>query len=490
MKKKPNIVLIMTDNQPPELLGCYGNEEVKTPHIDRLAQQGIKATNAFCTNAMCSPCRASVLTGLMPSQHGIHSWLDDREMNNWPDQWNALAGVDTLPEILQQNGYQTALIGKYHLGVPEKPQNGFVHWVTFPHGHTVNFWNNRVIDNDETYTYEGHTVDFFTEKAVSYLEQRDVAEDEPFFLFLSYNAPYGHWPSVRGEPKNRFADLYRDCPATSVPRVGISREAIEHYVVKREASGGGLDFSAALMQMNDLPTLRNYFSQMSLVDDGVGQVMAALDRNGLDQDTLVIYTCDHGFSLGSNGFWGHGISTWPANTHRAAFQIPLLIRHTEQIAPNQESAELISQIDLFPTLLDYADIERPEGWNSPALSLMERLQDKPYTGHDMIFMEQEETRSVRTSEWLLMTRFAGSPTYDFQDELYDLVNDPGETVNLATAPAYQDIVGELRQQIEQFFGRYADPRYDLWHGGAAKGSSHKPWLWQECWGKEWDHVFE
>ncbi len=104
-------------------------------------------------------------------------------------------------------------------------------------------------------------------------------------------------------------------------------------------------------------------------------------------------------------------------------------------------------------------------------------------------MEQEETRSVRTDRWLLMTRFQGSQTHVFHDELYDVLNDPGEAINLALDPAYAAIVDELRDKIACFFSQHADPRYDLWRGGAAKASSHKPWLWQESWGEAWQHVF-
>ncbi|NKQ34644.1 MAG: sulfatase-like hydrolase/transferase [Chloroflexi bacterium] len=192
----PNILFIMTDNQPAELLGCYGNEEIHTPHLDRLAAQGIRFDNATCVNGMCSPCRASVLTGLMPSQHGIHTWLDDRLMDSWPPEWNGIAEFAALPELLRQNGYRTALIGKYHVGAPFAPQNGFEHWVTFPYGHTRSFWGNEIIENGRTHTYPGHSVDCFTEKAVEYIQHYDA--DAPFFLFLTYNAPYGHWPAIQG----------------------------------------------------------------------------------------------------------------------------------------------------------------------------------------------------------------------------------------------------------------------------------------------------
>ncbi|MHA1567484.1 MAG: sulfatase-like hydrolase/transferase, partial [Alphaproteobacteria bacterium] len=207
-RKSPNILMFMSDNQPADLLGCYGNDEIHTPHLDALSKAGIRFDNAFCVNAMCSPCRASVLTGLMPSQHGIHTWLHDGVMAGWPDKWNAIGSFRSFPVILKEHGYQTALIGKYHLGSPFEPQNGFDHWVTFPHGHTRDFYNNTVIDGDERYVYEGHTVDYFTDKSVEFLDAYDNAGDAPFFLFVPYNAPYGHWPAVKGRAKNRFAQLY------------------------------------------------------------------------------------------------------------------------------------------------------------------------------------------------------------------------------------------------------------------------------------------
>ena len=195
-KKQPNILLIMSDNHPAELLGCYGNDEIHTPNLDRLARQGTRFNNAFCVNGMCSPCRASALTGLMPSQHGIHTWLDDRIMNRWPPRWNAIAEFTTLPEILRADDYQTALIGKYHLGAPFAPQNGFECWITFPYGHTRNFWNNTVIENDRQYTYPGHLVDYFTDKAVEYIQAHDPNSGSPFFLFLTF--ANGHPPSLTG----------------------------------------------------------------------------------------------------------------------------------------------------------------------------------------------------------------------------------------------------------------------------------------------------
>jgi arylsulfatase A-like enzyme len=128
--KQPNIILIFVDNQPADMMGCSGNDEIHTPNLDVLAAKGMRFDQAYCPNAMCSPCRASVLTGLIPSQHGIHTWLDDSKMDAWPKGWNALAEFDTLPERLIRAGYDTALVGKYHLGFPDVPQNDFSYWVT------------------------------------------------------------------------------------------------------------------------------------------------------------------------------------------------------------------------------------------------------------------------------------------------------------------------------------------------------------------------
>ena len=489
-EKRPNILLIMSDNHMAELLGCYGNDEIFSPNLDQLAQQGIQFDNAYCVNAMCSPCRASVLTGLMPSQHGIHTWLDDRIMDQWPAKWNAVGEFVTLPEILKANGYETALIGKYHLGDPSAAQNGFEHWVTFPLGHTRSFWNNSVIENGTVYTYPGHTVDYFTEQAVDYVRGHDASAERPFFLFLTYNAPYGHWPSVQGRARNRFAGLYEQCEMKSIPREGVSKQAIERFLLRRYATGGGIDYSAHLRMPNDLTTLRNYFSQMTMMDDGVGRVLEALNQQGLDEDTLVIYTCDHGFSLGHNGYWGHGQATWPANAHRASYHIPLLVRHSGQIAARQKNNRMISQIDLFDTILDYAGISEAAGnGQSSSRNFTPMLRGEALEREDEVFIEQEEVRAIRTLQWLYMKRFKGSQTYPFEDELYDLARDPEEKHNIIAEEGYAIVARSLSERIDTFFQQYSVPAYDLWEGGSTKSNSDKPWLWQDAWGQEWKPVF-
>ncbi len=479
MKKHPNILLIMTDNQPAELLGCYGNTECRTPHIDALAADGFRFDNAFCVNGMCSPCRASVMTALMPSQHGIHTWIDDRKRESWPDNWNAIAEFDTLPEILARHGYLTALIGKYHMGAPEKAQNGFQHWVTDPHGHVTDFWGRTYIDNGTLETYPGHSVDFYTEKAIEFLRGA-AAGSRPFFAFLPYNAPYGHWPALKGRARNRFRDLYDDTGMYSIPREGLHENAIARFLRKVADSHGGVDHSTELRAPNDLETLRNYFSEMTMVDDGVGRVIDALRALDIYDDTIVVYTTDHGFSLGHHGIWGHSQATLPAHAHRESFSIPLIVRQGENLKKGH-SEELVSQIDLLPSLLDLADLpafELPA--NCTGRNFAGALTNGPYQPRDAVFLEQEETRAMRTANWLYKHRFPGAPRPPFADELYDLAADPGERRDLSREAAYEDQCAQLRRRLVDYFDGCADPRYDLWSGGTAKSGSDKQWLWDEA----------
>ena len=128
------------------------------------------------------------MTGLMPSQHGVHSWLDDEQLRKWPAGWSAVAEYRSLPLTLKNRGYETAMIGKWHLGKPDQPSLGFEHWLTFTDGHTADFWDNEVIDNGEKYRLTGqHLVDFFTAKAIEYLERRNA--EKPFYLQLNYDGP-------------------------------------------------------------------------------------------------------------------------------------------------------------------------------------------------------------------------------------------------------------------------------------------------------------
>ena len=484
---KPNIVLIFTDNQQASTLGCYGNKEIHTPHLNALANEGMVFDNAFCPNAFCSPCRASLMTGLMPSQHGIHSWLDDRRAGDWPGDWHALTGRATLPEQLNQAGYNTALIGKYHLGQPTSPMPGFDHWVTMEDGHVRSFYRNQITENGESYFHEGHSVDFFTDKALTFLQQQKSA-DQPFFLYLPFPAPYGHWPATREADRCRHSARYDDCAIDSIPRQGLSKAAVDGFLMRNKYSDAALDFSMLLRAPNDLATLRNYYAQISMVDEGVGRIVEELDRLGMGDDTIVIFTADHGLSMGHHGFWGHGAATMPSNLHLAAHSVPLIVRQRGKVAAGTRSSAMVSNMDLYATVLDAAGIDADNA--TPSRSLTELLSGHATTHEDdAVYSEQEETRVVRTQRWAYFQRFSHANGPEFGDELYDVQADPEETVNLIDDPKHAEIVTELRGKLAAFFQKNSVPEANLWQGGKPIQNSARIEYWKKVWGDDWTPVF-
>ena len=482
----PNIILIMSDNQSADFLGTYGNSEVYTPALNALAQNGLLFRNAYCVNAMCSPCRASVLTGLMPSAHGIHTWLDDGLEDHWPEKWNAIGEFESLPDRLRAAGYQTALIGKYHLGKAWQPPSSFDHWVTFPHGHTVSFYGNRMIENDKNFVHEGHSVDFFTERTIAFLEAQ-ASSAAPFFAFVPYNGPYGHWPAIRGKAANAFADLYDQTPLNSVPREGLSQSVIDRYTSRVLEVGAHPHerFAGPLKLPNDTDSLKNYFAQTSLIDSGVGRIVATLKTLEMDQNTLVIYTSDHGFSLGNHGIWGHGLAAWPSSMHRPSYNIPLIISGCG--VAHSETPALVSQLDLPNTILSFAGLPLLEGDLTDSLPL--DLAGPLASHRDAIFIEQEETRAIRTNAYLYVERFTVDGFDGLEPEMYDLVNDPDERTNIVNMPAVEDIQTRLAYQLHAYFETVSAPTRDLWRGGRPKSNiSHKA-FWQTAWGEDWNCDF-
>ncbi len=461
---QPNVVLIVSDNQSHSLLGTYGNPTIKTPNIDRLADNGMQFNLAFAVNGVCSPTRATLLTGLMPSQTGIHVALpSDIDVPGW-------AGIEefrSLPQTLSEAGYQTALVGKYHLGMPQTPQIGFNYWVTFPSGHTTTFYDQTVIDNGREYQVAEHLTDFWTKKAVEFLHQQDAGK--PFFLYLSYNGPYNLPPTVTMEPRNRHAAYYTEnTPA-------MPQESIHPYL-KNWAQGGrgpsnlmvkeGTTAWTAIEALNNKTAMINAGSETAMVDDGVGTVMRTLEELGLEKDTLVIYTSDQGASYGHNGLFGNTSWSFPFTAQNINMQIPLIASHPGSIPAGKQSSDIINQFDIFPTLLDYLGMGDKEIANSPGRSFKPILKGKEVEDWgDAAFFEFVTIRVIRTKKWKYMKRLDDEEP----DTLFDLQNDPGEKKNLVDDPAYTAVRNELDKRLTAFFSKYSDSKYNVWEGGSAKG---------------------
>lgn len=458
----PNIVFIVSDNQSQSLLGTYGNSTIRTPNIDRLAAEGIQFNHAFSVNGVCSPTRAALMTGLLPSQTGVHVALPtDVDVADW----SAIEEFRNLPQTLSKAGYRTALVGKYHLGAYEKPQLGFDFWVTFPGGHTTTFYDEVVIDNGETYRSPEHLTDFWTRRAVDFIEQQ--SKGRPFFLLLTYNGPYMLPPTVTMQPKNRHADYYlRHTPA--FPQEPV-HPYLQNWAMGRDPSGlmlrEGTTAWTAISALNNSTAMVNTAAETAMVDDGVGTVLDALKSNGLDENTLVIYTSDQGASYGHHGLWGNTSWSFPFTAYNINMQVPLIFRHLGRIPGGIENDRIINQVDILPTLLDYIGLGDIAIANSPGRSFAAMLAGDEIDWDDTAFFEFVTVRVIETPEWKYLRRFPPSDPR----ELYDLQADAGETRNLIDSPAHADIVAALDARLAAYFEQYADPQYDLWNGGTAKG---------------------
>ena len=446
-----------------------------------MPEEGIQFNRSFAVNSLCSPTRATLMTGLMPSQHGIHSWLDDELLDTWPKTWSAVAEFRTLPLTLKNRGFQTALIGKWHLGQPWKPSIGYQHWITFTDGHTVDFWDNTVIDNDKTYKVENkHIVDFFTEKAVEYIEKYDG--EKPFYLQLNYDGPYTNPPTNMGPARNRFYKEYEGKDFPSFPRTAYHPNLVEQLIDSANTSPFFINkLRQGLAMHNDPATMANVASQNTLVDDGIGKVMAALKDRGLDKNTIVVLTSDQGNFYGQHGLWQHAIVTKPASMYETAMHVPLIVRHTDFIPAGQKSDALIGQYDVPVTLLDYLGFGDVQLENSPGKSFVPLLEGKQIEWQDAVFAEQEETRVIRTVRYSYWKRLRTTG----ENVLFDLEKDPGENNNVASLPEYAETVAILDKKLTDFFSLYSDSEYDLWSGGVAKGSVDRPEVYRKLYGQDW-----
>ncbi|MDF1756401.1 MAG: sulfatase-like hydrolase/transferase [Verrucomicrobiales bacterium] len=452
-KEKPNVVFILTDNHGAWTLGCYGNEDIKTPNLDRMAAEGMQFMRGMASNPVCSPTRATYLTGLMPSQHGIHSFLDGKYMMG-DEAYYALEEFETLPEILHSEGYVCGLSGKWHLGDNMNPQDGFTYWATMPRGGTGNLYTDPVILDGKLHKNSPkYMTDLWTERGIDFIEQNKDGE-KPFFLYLAYNGPYCLSRLLLRPGKNRWADYYADKSMLSFPRD-----------TQHPWQYSNLDYH------NNIVSMRRVAEEVSGVDDGVGEILETLKKHGLDENTLVIFAGDQGWMGGQNGFFGMGDHTRPMAAHDMMMQVPFLFRHPGGIKPAKSDA-MVTNYDFLPSVLDYVGLKEriPKEANLPGRNFAPLLRGDSVDWPTEMYYEMESCRSVRTEKWKYVER--RSP--DGPGELYDMEIDPMERFNLYGQKAYQEIQAELAEQLIQFFDQYADPKYDIWNGGGSKARRHHP----------------
>ena len=452
MSDLPNLIFILTDNQSDWTLGCYGNREIQTPNIDRLARDGKVLENAFAVNPVCSPNRATFLTGLMPSSHGVHSWLGlekpDSQMG--PDAYCTIGEFETLPALLAGRGYDCGMVGKWHLGNSFAPQLGFDYWYAKPMGHTKSFYDAEAIWNGKVQIEPGYYTDAIANHAIDFLDSHHsgARTDQPFFLYLGFNGPYGLDDDLRTGHRNRWTSYYEDKALTCFPRLPT------HPWLKQN-----LDL------LGSETAIRGYAAAISGVDDATGAVLKKLEELGEAENTIVIYTSDQGLCAGHHGFWGMGDHSRPRHMAEENLHIPMIVRHPRRISPGTWAGHTCTY-DLYPTLVEYLGLDSGDEETLPGRSFAGFLEATGASGapwNDTTYHEYENTRAVHTRTHKLIRRFPSGP-----DELYDLSVDPDETNNLIDAPETDLVRDGLQESLGEFFNRFVDSRYDLWKEGVSK----------------------
>lgn len=452
----PNIIFFLTDDQGCWALGAAGNSEILTPNMDRLSGEGLRFNYMYCTSPVCSPARASLLTGRIPSQHGIHDWirrgnlsaeeaarLGERNFGGDSAAIEYLAGMRAYTEVLTEHGYTCGLAGKWHMGDSLHPQKGFSYWQALPYGGS-DYFDAPVINRGKVEFEPRYITEAITANALEFLED-SLSRPGPFYLSVCHNAPHSPWDS--NQHPRELLDLYRDCPFHSVP-----------------------DLPAHPMQINSAPRgtgehrrelLTGYYAAITGADRSLGQILNWLNEHHLRENTLIIFSGDNGMNLGHHGIWGKGNGTFPANMYEESVKVPFIISQPGVVPQGLTSEALLSHYDFMPTLLDFLDLPQTEAGLLPGKSYAALLQGKSLEPTEseqspvFIFDEYGPTRMVRTRRWKYVHRYPYGP-----HELYDLQEDPEEEHDLSSVPENGNILLEMQHSLAEWFTRYADPRLD------------------------------
>lgn len=434
----PNVVMILIDDLRWDELGCAGHPYVQTPHVDRLAREGKLFREAFTVAPLCSPGRASFLTGQYPQRHGIVDNVDRSALSHQLVTW---------PRLLHDAGYETCWVGKWHMGVDDSPRPGFDDWLSVKgQGRYVDPLFN---DNGKSTQGKGYVTDLFTDRAVAFLKKPRA---KPFCLYLSHKAVHPDLEqradgsivnalATNFVPAERHAKLY---DGVAIPR----RPNCDDTLVGKPALQRKLDGLPPLGRETGTKDHEILGRQrmFAAVDEGIGRILATLDETQQAANTIVVFSSDHGYFYGE-----HGLSYERRLAYEEAIRIPLIVRYPAIVAPATVDSAVLS-IDAGPTILElcgqkyphavdgvsFAPLLRGEAFARPMPFLIQQASDKVFAR-----MEHMGYDAVRTArhKFIRYREFSG------MEELYDLEADPYELRNLAADPAAQDVRRRLEADL-------------------------------------------
>lgn len=453
----PNILFIYTDDQADWGLAKSGNAQIHTPNLDRLASEGAYLPNSFVTTPVCSPARVSLMTSQYASEHNVLDFIPQigHRLYNPEVEIGLSPESVTFPEVLQQAGYRTGLVGKWHVGI--WTEEGSIKYHPTNHGYDyfmgLNGGGTTPVDpplevDGKMQQFKGLTTDILTDHAMDFIRNRN---DRPFLLSLHYRAPHAKWLPVADEDWAPYDQLDPEIPNPDFPDLDIEK-------VKRK--------------------MKEYMASISGVDRNVGRVLTLLKELGIEEETIVIFTSDHGYNMGHNGIEHKGNGYWILNTEVPAqenlaknsrpnmydnsLKVPAIIKWPGVTKPGIVIEENFTSLDWYPTIVEMARSELPNEQPIRGKSLVPLLKAENviwnndiYSEYSMINYSNAYMRSYRTPEWKLVRDFLNPE----RDELYHISADPEENINLIhdPRPEVKDIIKKLHLKIVDKMQEIEDP---------------------------------
>ncbi len=437
--KRTNVVMFMTDDHGAWATSVYGCSQMKTPNLQKLADGGARFDRAFACTPVCSPSRATYMTGVIPSVHSVQDWLRPEDSFGLKTRrW--LDGHATYAEALADASYTLGMTGKWHMGDDDRAQKGFTYWATIPGGGGP-YRNVEFIKNGQTTPKQDFKTDAVGDFALEFLDQQKD-RDNPFYLLVPFYAPHTPFDS---QPE-KYRAPYEGSDFACFPR----------------GDAHPWQQSNLRAHHNNTRSMQAYSALITAADANVGRVLDKLQELGKRDDTLVIFTADQGYNSGQHGVWGKGNGTWPFNMYEESIRVPMIWNHPGQIRPRQTVREMVSSYDYFPTILDYLGVK-------PSASARSHRMGRSYAGllrgrrprswENRLFFEYSFVRGVRTETLKYVER-----TKDWPSELFDLEADPGETTNRIDDPAYAQRLATLRKEMSEWFTKAGAPPLEDWRG--------------------------
>lgn len=444
---RPNVLVILTDDQRADAMGCAGHPFLRTPNMDRLAREGARFANAFVTTSLCSPSRASLLSGRYARAHGV--------LNNFTEYPNALPGY---PSRLKDAGYETAYIGKWHMGETNAaPRPGFDFWMS--HAGQGNYFDNEFNSNGTRRLLPGYYTTVVTDQAVDWLRR---SHDRPWLLIVGHKAPHGG--PIQPEP--RWAGAL-DSATVTRPANADTYAWPDKPAWLKESFPTWHGLGGPLYGLEDYGRfVRAYLATLLSVDEGVGRLYETLRAQGQLDRTIVVYTSDNGFVLGEHG------RVDKRTAYEASLRVPLLVRYPPLIRPGTVVSNLVLSLDLAPSLVDLCGAKPLR--NVDGRSWKPLLQGRRVRWRDAFLYEYNyeaqfpytpNVRAVRTADWKFIRYPHGDGGPDrFTSELYHLATDPLEQTNLVHAPQWRDQRERLSRRLNQLSRRAGPDAMPIYTG--------------------------